>query len=85
MATATRPATSGPLSTTSGLSNVVPASLDAASFTAISSFAPVYQATTACLPCAATEGPLTGHAGIFQPSACTGFGVDQALPSKRVA
>ena len=36
------------------------------------------------VPWAAIAGPLTGHAGIFQPSACTDLGVVQRSPSRRV-
>jgi hypothetical protein len=43
--------------------------------------ASVYQPTTTSSPAAATEGPLTGQPGITQPSACTGTGSAQALPS----
>src|SRR5690606_12556619 len=77
-ATATRPSTGCPCSSTTGGSKLSPASVLRAASTVGVSLVPVYQATTRSLPSAAADGPFTGHPSIFQPSACTGFGSLQA-------
>src|SRR5687768_10932404 len=80
--TSTRPA-GRPWSIRIGAANVAPASREKAMRTIGVSLAAVNHATATLFPRAATDGPLTGHALIFQPSACTATGSVQRPASTR--
>src|SRR5262245_57183396 len=58
-----------------GSPKVFPASVENATNVRSLLFSVVNHATATVAPRALTDGPLTGHPCIFQPSRCTGAGV----------
>jgi hypothetical protein len=83
ISTSTWPAAVPP-STRTGAPQLAPESSEKATFTRGVSRAAVNHAITTRLPSDERAGPLTGQAGIFQPSACTGRGSVQRPPAWRV-
>ena len=83
IATSTRPAGVLP-STRTGGAKRAPASSENATCTFALSFAPVNHASATRRPAAATAGPLTGQAAIFQWSACTAAPGVHRPPTRRV-
>src|SRR4051812_36626637 len=66
-----------PLSTRTGERNVLPPSLDMATFTWDASLGAVNHAAAALAPDVETDGPFTGHPLICQLSVDNGCGLDQ--------
>ena len=84
MATAARPSTAAPASSVTGAKKRSPEFGLRASRSVGVPPASLYQATATVSPAAASAGPATGQASIFQPSAWTGLGAVHAPFSSRV-